>query len=131
MDPQYPFIGTECDSYRDFSAGRCANNRRARFGIHSQRRTRGSFYFDTSSTHPYVQRQRRGQRRFRASTRVAPILLRNWSSERERDKQSTERAAATEATTTVADTAGTGELVRRRLWIRSWRGRARRRCQLK
>lgn len=131
MDPQYPFVGTECASYRDFSAGRCDNNRRARFGIHSQRRTRGTFYFDTSSTHPYVQRQRRGQRLFRASRRAAPILFRSWSSERERDKQSTERAAAAEATTTVADTIGTGEFVRRRLWIRSWRGRARRRCQLK
>ncbi|ALC48719.1 CG1986 [Drosophila busckii] len=54
MDPKYPFVGYQCDSYRDFSAGRCDKNRRARFGIHSRRRTQGSFYFDTGSHQPYV-----------------------------------------------------------------------------
>lgn len=127
MDPQYPFVGTQCDSYRDYSAGRCDNNRRARFGIHSQRRSRGSFYFDTSSTHPYVQRQRRG--RFRPNTRLGPtILFRSWNSERERDRATTEIADDADDATNMAGAVNTGELVRRRLWIRSWRGRARRRC---
>ncbi|EDW27150.1 GL16601 [Drosophila persimilis] len=57
MDPQYPFVGYECGSYREFAAGYCDQNRRARFGIHSQRRAQGSFYFTTASQQPYVQRR--------------------------------------------------------------------------
>ncbi|XP_068154018.1 endothelial lipase [Drosophila tropicalis] len=58
MDPEYPFVGTQCGSYREFTAGSCEGNGRARFGIHSHRRAEGSYYFDTDSQQPYVQRRR-------------------------------------------------------------------------
>ncbi|XP_075154492.1 pancreatic lipase-related protein 2 [Haematobia irritans] len=54
MNPAYPFIGYHCDSYRSFSNGHCSGNRYGRFGVHSQRKKRGDFYFDTLSHKPYV-----------------------------------------------------------------------------
>ncbi|XP_034103812.1 pancreatic triacylglycerol lipase [Drosophila albomicans] len=107
MDPQYPFVGYQCDSYREFAAGRCNGNRRARFGIHSQRRTQGSFYFDTTSSHPYVQRQRWERRR-------------RW--QRKRARKLIARAAKIPQTTAiaVAKSAAGGEQLRRRYWTRSW-----------
>ncbi|XP_037940660.1 lipoprotein lipase [Teleopsis dalmanni] len=58
MDPAYPFIGHHCKSFQDFSIGLCAQNRRGRFGIHSQRQSHGNFYFNTEANKPYVRRRR-------------------------------------------------------------------------
>lgn len=58
MDPSYPFVGYQCDSYKNYARGLCENNRRGRFGIHSQRLSHGNFYFDTDSSKPYVQQTR-------------------------------------------------------------------------
>uniref|UniRef100_A0A1I8PBC4 Lipase domain-containing protein n=2 Tax=Stomoxys calcitrans TaxID=35570 RepID=A0A1I8PBC4_STOCA len=54
MNPEYPFIGYHCDSYFSYSRGYCSKNRYGRFGVHSQRTSRGDFYFDTQSKKPYV-----------------------------------------------------------------------------
>ncbi|KAH8301032.1 hypothetical protein KR044_011939, partial [Drosophila immigrans] len=114
MDPQYPFVGYQCDSYRDFAAGRCNNNRRARFGIHSRRRTQGSFYFDTTSSHPYVQRQR-WERRQRWNRKKA----RNTVGRAEKIPQTTEIA--------LPKSAAGGDQLRRRYWNRSWMRKLQRR----
>ncbi|KAH8287083.1 hypothetical protein KR054_002212 [Drosophila jambulina] len=111
MDPEYPFVGYECGSYREFSAGYCDGNRRARFGIHSQRRAQGSFYFRTAPQQPYVERRQanwlsgvgrmasasargRGQSQGRIASR--PLVLRLWTNswrrrerERKRERQRT------------------------------------------
>ncbi|KAH8323916.1 hypothetical protein KR067_012779 [Drosophila pandora] len=83
MDPEYPFVGQECSSYRQFSAGYCDGNRRARFGIHSQRRAQGSFYFRTAPQQPYVQRRQGlwldGVARKAGAGRRADSVLRLWT----------------------------------------------------
>ncbi|XP_017063971.1 lipoprotein lipase [Drosophila eugracilis] len=106
MDPEYPFVGYECGSYREFSAGYCDGNRKARFGIHSQRRAQGSFYFRTASQQPYVQRRQTnwlsGVGRMVSSgrgTKVdqgSPLVLRLWTNswrrrQRARKRQRRER----------------------------------------
>ncbi|XP_030246146.1 lipase member H-B isoform X2 [Drosophila navojoa] len=120
MDPQYPFIGYECESYRAYRAGYCDNNRRAIFGIHSQRWIQGSFYFDTSSSHPYVQRQR-PQRRW------------NWIWDRPRNRNrnriSARHLAEDEAITLTATAPPTAAapLGHSPQWTRRWRRRSRER----
>lgn len=59
MDPTYAFMGYHCDSYKNYARGLCWNNRRGRFGIHSQRASHGNFYFDTQPNKPYVKRTTR------------------------------------------------------------------------
>lgn len=99
MDPEYPFVGYECGSYREFSGGYCDGNRRARFGIHSQRRAQGSFYFRTAPQPPYVERRQAywlsgvgrmatavGQGQGQVSG--TPLVLRLWkNSWRRRERQ--------------------------------------------
>ncbi|KAH8238611.1 hypothetical protein KR032_011459 [Drosophila birchii] len=105
MDPEYPFVGYECGSYREFSAGYCDGNRRARFGIHSQRRAQGSFYFRTSSEQPYVERRQANwlsgvgrmattgsQSRIQDQIVGRPLVLRIWPNiwrRRERERERT------------------------------------------
>ncbi|XP_036318936.1 pancreatic lipase-related protein 2 isoform X1 [Rhagoletis pomonella] len=62
MNPAFPFVGYHCSSYENFEQGLCAQSYRGRFGIHSQRRNHGDFYFDTESQPPYVQRRQWQQR---------------------------------------------------------------------
>ncbi|XP_017055214.1 endothelial lipase [Drosophila ficusphila] len=110
MDPEYPFVGFECGSYREFSAGYCDGNRKARFGIHSQRRAQGSFYFRTASQQPYVQRRQSNWlggvgRMAGAGGKVAtasgnPLVLRLWTNswrrrERARKRQKRHRDRCT------------------------------------
>ncbi|EDV46215.1 endothelial lipase [Drosophila erecta] len=103
MDPEYPFVGSECGSNREFSAGFCDGNRKARFGIHSQRRARGSFYFRTAPQPPYVQRRQAdwlsGVGRMAAAKvspgAQSPLMLRLWTNswrrERARERQRRDR----------------------------------------
>ncbi|XP_054729223.1 pancreatic lipase-related protein 2 [Anastrepha obliqua] len=63
MNPAFPFVGYHCSSYEKFALGQCAQNHRGRFGIHSQRRSHGDFYFDTESQAPFVQRRQWQRRR--------------------------------------------------------------------
>ncbi|XP_067637111.1 pancreatic lipase-related protein 2 isoform X2 [Eurosta solidaginis] len=68
MNPAFPFVGYNCSSYDNFKRGLCVLSHRRRFGIHSQHRSYGDFYFDTKPQAPYVQRkweQRRSQKRWR------------------------------------------------------------------
>ncbi|KAI8126610.1 hypothetical protein FF38_05473 [Lucilia cuprina] len=67
MDPTYAFMGYHCDSYKNYARGLCWNNRRGRFGIHSQRASYGNFYFDTEPNKPYVKQTTR--RRWRPPQR--------------------------------------------------------------
>ncbi|KAI8033734.1 endothelial lipase [Drosophila gunungcola] len=110
MDPEYPFVGLECGSYREFSHGYCDGNRKARFGIHSQRRAQGSFYFRTAPQQPYVQRRQtnflsaegrmasgRGSnvngRRSKVDGNLngSPLVLRLWTNSWRRRKRQRER----------------------------------------
>ncbi|XP_016954439.1 endothelial lipase [Drosophila biarmipes] len=100
MDPEYPFVGLECGSYREFAAGYCDANRKARFGIHSQRRAQGSFYFRTAPQQPYVQRRQTGWLggvgRMAPGGGRSPLVLRLWANswrrrERGRGRQRRER----------------------------------------
>jgi len=100
MDPEYPFVGLECGSYREFAAGYCDANRKARFGIHSQRRAQGSFYFRTAPQQPYVQRRQSnwlsGVGRMAPEGGRSPLVLRLWTNswrrrERARGRQRRER----------------------------------------
>ncbi|KAM8718707.1 hypothetical protein ACLKA7_001424 [Drosophila subpalustris] len=109
MDPQNPFVGYQCASYREFTSGRCNNNRRARFGIHSHRKTNGSFYFDTTPSRQRWERQRNLNWK---NDRDYPVM---WENPLERQ---------TGAPTTIA-----GDL-QSRLWMRK-RGRDRSRCRFK
>ncbi|XP_020713084.1 pancreatic lipase-related protein 2 isoform X2 [Ceratitis capitata] len=63
MNPAFPFVGNHCNSYDNFVLGLCAQGHRGRFGIHSQRRSHGNFYFVTEPQPPYVQRRRWQRRR--------------------------------------------------------------------
>lgn len=95
MDPEYPFVGQECASYREFSAGYCDGNRRARFGIHSQRRAQGSFYFRTAPQQPYVQRRQGlwldGVARKAGGGRRGDSVLRLWTRCRRRRARDKDR----------------------------------------
>ncbi|XP_014092828.2 pancreatic lipase-related protein 2 isoform X1 [Bactrocera oleae] len=57
MNPAFPFVGNHCSSYDNFVHGLCRQGHRGRFGIHSQRRSYGNFYFVTEPQPPYVQRR--------------------------------------------------------------------------
>ncbi|XP_032582116.1 endothelial lipase [Drosophila sechellia] len=99
MDPEYPFVGYECGSYRQFAAGYCDGNRKARFGIHSQRRAQGSFYFRTAPQQPYVPRRQAnwlsGVGRMSSSTvsqvSQSPLVLRLWTNSWRRRERARER----------------------------------------
>lgn len=69
MNPAYPFVGYNCDSYWSYSRGHCSRNRSGRFGVHSQRISRGDFYFDTYSQKPYVDSTLRRRRPLRFNRR--------------------------------------------------------------
>ncbi|XP_030379722.1 endothelial lipase [Scaptodrosophila lebanonensis] len=109
MNPQFPFVGYQCGSYREFVAGKCSSNRRARFGIHSLRKAQGNFYFNTEPNRPYVQRQR--QRLWPAVGRQAA------TGQRQRLIRSSGRQMGVAVR-------GVSRL-RQRLWMRNWRQRDR------
>ncbi|XP_061401527.1 pancreatic triacylglycerol lipase-like, partial [Musca vetustissima] len=70
MNPDYAFVGYQCDSYWSYSRGLCSNNRNGRFGIHSQKMAHGDFYFDTLSQKPYVQSSSSRRRRRKPSYKI-------------------------------------------------------------
>ncbi|XP_058976969.1 pancreatic triacylglycerol lipase [Musca domestica] len=63
MNPSYVFMGYHCDSYSSYTRGWCSKNRYGRFGIHSQKMSRGDFYFDTLPQKPYVEPKTRTRHR--------------------------------------------------------------------
>lgn len=48
------FIGTSCDSYRNFEAGLCAYNQDALMGENASKDVRGIFYLNTASSSPFA-----------------------------------------------------------------------------